>query len=547
MADRRYALAASALEQAVKISGGSPSVRANFGVSLIGLGQTELGLAQLQQAFAKDPGQARAGIALTMLYLKRNQPKNALQVIDAVVRREPGNAAALNVQGVVYVAAGDLAGGRSAYEKALTLDPRFNAARLNLARLDLAEGKPAAARGRLADLLKSEPRNGEAMFEMALLEERAGNAGEAIRWLEKAMTIPQQATHAGVYLTDLLLRQRNVDRALTVSKQVVAGAPKNLSALFARGRAQLAAGESGSARLTLKDASAVAGFDPAANMELARMQLAAKDRDGALYSVDRALKGSADYLPAHLMMAEMEIASGDYAKAEQRAKLVADRFAARGAALRIMGDLAVARGQYAAAVTHYRAALAKDQNADAALRVFRAQMLAGDTAKGLVFLDQWSKENPDEPSVQRALADGYLRTGNLTSARAVYERLLARRPGDADVLNNLAQVALRQGDKAAALAYAENAYGLAKSDAAIIDTLGWVLVQQGQLDRGIGILREARLRDPSSSEIRYHLAVALAQTGREAEARTELAQILKDGGNFDGADAARKLQRQLGP
>ena len=61
MADRRYGTAASILDQAVQLSGGAADVRTRLGVSLIGHGESELGIKQLRQAFAKDPGQARAG------------------------------------------------------------------------------------------------------------------------------------------------------------------------------------------------------------------------------------------------------------------------------------------------------------------------------------------------------------------------------------------------------------------------------------------------------------------------------------------------------
>ena len=98
-------LATPLLERAVRVAGGAPDVRADFGVSLLGDGQSELGFSQLQQAFAKDPGQAHAGVVLATLYLKRGQSKKALEVIDAVVRRDPKNVNAVNLQGVVRVAA----------------------------------------------------------------------------------------------------------------------------------------------------------------------------------------------------------------------------------------------------------------------------------------------------------------------------------------------------------------------------------------------------------------------------------------------------------
>jgi cellulose synthase operon protein C len=113
------------------------------------------------------------------------------------------------------------------------------------------------------------------------------------------------------------------------------------------------------------------------------------------------------------------------------------------------------------------------------------------------------------------------------------------------VLNNLAVVAQKQNDKAA-VGFAERAYTLRPNDPVVIDTLGWMLLGQGQLERGVGLLRDARLRDPANPEIRYHLAAALHKSGRKAEAKDELAEALKSGVTFEGIEDARKLQMELG-
>jgi len=289
----------------------------------------------------------------------------------------------------------------------------------------------------------------------------------------------------------------------------------------------------------------LASFDPDKNVEIARLQFAAGDRENAMYSLDKVLNSNADHVAALALLTESEIASGDYVKAEQHARRIAERFPTQGIGPRLLGDLAVVRSQFPAAITNYRAALAKEKNTDTALRLYRAEALAGDSAKGLVFLDQWSRDNPDDLPALGVLADEYLRTGNLAAARSAYERLLQRSPENVSALNNLAQVAMRQGDKAA-LGHAERAFQLANGDTAVMDTLGWALVQQGQLDRGIGLLRDARLRDASNPEIRYHFAAALAKAGREAEARSELKGILKDGVAFYELDDARKLEARLG-
>jgi cellulose synthase operon protein C len=545
MADRRYSQAASYLEKAVKVSGGAPNIRADFGVSLIGSGHTDLGISQLQQAFAKDPGQARAGMALATLYVKRDQPKKAVEVIDAVVQRDPKNIDAVNLQGVTHLAAGDRAGSRAAYERALALNPKYHAARLNLARLDSAEGKLDAARLRLTELLDINKNNGDAMLEFARLEEQAGRPNEAIRWLEKARTIPRYRVPAGASLSELLLRQHDFERAVVAAREAVSRANNDLSALYALARAELAAGNSSRARQVLTTMGPLAGFDTHANVDIARLQFAAGDRESAMYSLNKVIKENPDLLPALVLLTEVDIGGGDYVKAEQHANRIADRFPSKGIGLRLLGDIASVRGQSSVAITSYRAALAKEKSTDTALRLYRAYAQSGGAAKGLVFLDQWSRDNPDDAVALRVLADGRLRIGDLAAARAGYERLLQQRPDDADVLNNLAQVGIRQGDKAA-VGYAERAYARSSTDAAVLDTLGWALIKNGETDRGTALLRDARLRDSSNPEIRYHLAAALAQAGRDTEARTELEELPKDGPAFEGVEDARILQRRLG-
>ena len=88
MALGQHSKAVSLLEQASEMSGGNaPDIAANFGLSLIGSGQEELGMAQLQKAYAKNPGRAQAGVPLAMMYLKQNQTKPAIQVLLAVTKK----------------------------------------------------------------------------------------------------------------------------------------------------------------------------------------------------------------------------------------------------------------------------------------------------------------------------------------------------------------------------------------------------------------------------------------------------------------------------
>jgi putative PEP-CTERM system TPR-repeat lipoprotein len=545
MQEGNYRGASELLDQAVRTSGGAADILADFGISLAGSGKGDLAIEKLRQAWAKDQKQTRTGMILASLYLRAGQAKKALEVVETLAKNEPSNLAVLNMLGVARVAAGDRAGGRKAYEQVLAQNPGYRGAILNLSSLDVAEGKVDVARQRLLGLLKADEKNVEAMMEMASIEEGAKRFDEAARWLDRARVDPKTAITAGTRLTELHLRTGAIDKALAVAKEVLARAPEDTTVLALVARAQLAKGDASSARQTLSDMARYANYDPVAQFAVARLQVAAGNDSGAAYSLDKALGAQPDLLPALVLRAEIEIRQREFAKAEQRIKQIGEKSGGAAVALRLQGDLAMARGQQSAALAAYGSALKKDDNADMAMRLYRAHVAAGDMAKGLAFLDKWQKDHPDNSLVLRTIGDADRQLGNLAAARIAYEKILKLQPDDGQILNNLALTASLQNDKAAT-GFAERAYALRPNDPAVIDTLGWLLFRQGQGDRGLALLRDARLRDSIDPEIRYHLAAALAKSGRRTEAREEVAQALKGGASFAGIEDARKLQTELG-
>jgi len=204
----------------------------------------------------------------------------------------------------------------------------------------------------------------------------------------------------------------------------------------------------------------------------------------------------------------------------------------------------MARGRTADALRGYQKALSKDPTTDMAVRLYQAYLRSEDVAAGVQFLQGWLRDHPGDPVASRALAEGYIRVGNLAAARQQYQDLLRGATDDPLILNNLANIMFQLGDPKA-LEMAEKAHRLAPQDAGIQDTLGWLLLQRGQVDAGLKQLREARLRAPRSPEIRYHLAVALAQAGRREEALSELSSLLQEKVAFDGAKDARALLEKL--
>jgi putative PEP-CTERM system TPR-repeat lipoprotein len=544
MARRRYELANGYLEEALRMSGGSGTAHTALGLSMLGSGNELLGVEHLERALKKDPAQARAGLTLAIIELGRGRAAVAVEKAEAVAKQQPSNPVAHNILGAARTAAGDRKGARAAYEKALALQPRFVAASLNLAKLDVGEGDHAAARARLQGVLKQQPRNREALFELALVEEAARRPDEAIRLLEKARG-DRRNVAASVRLIDTYLRFRQPEKALEVAREAEAAAPEDLEVLAALGRAYSANGNDKLAQQSFSRMTRLAGFNPAWQTRIASYQLASGNTAGAVQSLERALSAQPEFVPAQVMMVEVDLQRGDLMRADQRARAIAKRDPENRAAQRLLADIALAGKKYPQAIEGYRKSLSAEPSTEAAIRLYRAHLSAGSVRDAVQSMESWLRSHPDDLEARRALAEGHLHAGDLAAARTQYEAIVAKeKTADPAVLNNLANVLLRLGD-VKALGYAEQAHQLAPQDAAIQDTLGWVLVQQGQADLGLRHLRDARLRDPQNPEIRYHLAVALARAGRRDEARQELEQALKGGAAFPDGGAAQKLMAEL--
>lgn len=543
MSQGRHAKATAVMQEALRARD-TPSVRTALGLSLMGGGQGDNALVQLEAAFAKDPAQTQAGTALVGLYLRGGQTAKAVAVAERLVQRQPANPGLFNLLGMARGQAGNVQGARDAYAQALQLDPALVGVKINLARLEVATQAYDQAAARLGEVLKADEKNVDALYEMAVLSQRRGQLPETQRWLEKASDhAGPRELRPGLALVNFQLHAGRGGPALDAAKQLYAKAPDDVPVLLAYASAQLAHRDNAAARTTLTTATRLADFNAPLQTDIARLQLAAGNLPGAAYSLEKGLSDQPDFLPAGALLTEVELRQGELAKAEQRARRIAEKYPRRAIGFSLLGDVAAARGQSGAALEAYRKAHQAEPGTETMLRLYRALSLQ-DAIKAGALADEWLRAHPQDGVVRKALADGQARSRNYAAARLNYEAALKAQPDDSEVMNNLANVLLRLKDPGAA-AMAEQALARSPGDVNVIDTLGWALFQAGQRDRALPFLRDARLRDPANPEIRFHLGSVLADAGRSSEAREELDAALKSGRPFEGSAQAQRLLASL--
>jgi len=546
MGKKKFQQASELFEQAARLSPDVTDAAVGLGMSQLGVGRIDQGLAQLQAAFDKDSGQSRAGMVLASSYLVRGDAVRAAEIARKVVAKEPENLSALNLLGVALSAAKDVSGARAAFTKAARLQRNFLPVQLNLVRLDIAEGKGEAARKRLDALLKVSTDNPEALLELARLERMQRRPAEAIRALQRVRTgqAKAQAVKPLLYLVELYLQAGDAQNALAVALELETAHPENLSVLAAVGQSHQAGGNFDKARLSFNRMTRVASDNSSALIRIARLLMGVRAFDDAGLALKKALTYNPGLLPADFMMVELDLQAGRLDAAAKRATALRTANPGLAPAARLLGAVYMAQKKPAAAIKEFKLALSKERNGVNTLALFQAYVEAGDSKAAIDLMQAWLRDYPNDTAAESALAEAYLRSGQWQQARTAYLAVVKNRPQDVAALNNLANVLLKLNDPEA-LSYAKQAHALAGGDPNVADTLGWILVRNGQAQQALPYLRDARLRAASNRVIQYHLGVALHQLGRKAEAKRELQGAVSGAGSFDGIEDARALLRQL--
>jgi putative PEP-CTERM system TPR-repeat lipoprotein len=311
MQNGRYDIATRYLETALKLSRSNPEVRARLAMSRIGGGFEEQGLADLSALFNEDPQTHKfIGLILASLEPKRGGFARAVEVALTMLESDPDNTTLLNLLGAAQMSLGRSDAARFAFEKALALDNTFLLARIILGKLEAVFGNLSAARQMFNEAVEARPGSEAAMLELGKLERRVGRAGDGLRWLQKPQVTAPNSVPVGLALVGLHLSTRDVAEAIRVAREVESREPENMDLLATLARTHQVGRREDQALDVFKQMARIAGFDAKVLYRAARLQLRARARGDAMYSLDKALKGDATHPPSRLLLIELQIHSG---------------------------------------------------------------------------------------------------------------------------------------------------------------------------------------------------------------------------------------------
>ena len=161
LANNDLAKASVYYERAAGLDKESALTRTMLGQVRLAMGDADRAMKDLESASELDATGYQPDLALIAAHLRRKEFDKALEAANTLEKKQPDNPLTYNVKGVIYAAKGDAKNARASFAKALELKFDYLPAALNLARLDIAEKNPEAARGRFEAIIAKQPKNEE--------------------------------------------------------------------------------------------------------------------------------------------------------------------------------------------------------------------------------------------------------------------------------------------------------------------------------------------------------------------------------------------------
>lgn len=463
--------------------------------------------------------------------------------VDALIKRDPKNVRLLNLAAAWLANQGDAAGARAYIGQALIAAPKDARTLVNLGRLEMTAGRNEEARKAFEAALASDPKSGDAYFALAIMAEKQRDLPAAIRCISDWRKADPDAPQPRLLLARAAFHDRNPVEGHKLVDEALKLAPNSAPVEGAVGQLLIEAGLYDEALGHFRKAVDLDTRDPRYLLGAARAQLAREQREAARESLERALAIRPNWVPAVVLLAQIEL----WNKRVDAALALADGLkkdpAGANMGLLLEGDIRLAVGQTEQAAKAYAESTKLQPSAEAAVGESRARRIArlAQPADPLVV---WLSRRPDDTRVRLELAQTYQASGALDDAVREYERVLQVQPDSLIALNNLAWLYGERGDPRGE-ALARQAFEMAPQAGPVADTLGWILLKSGKTDEGLKILVEAHDLDKKNPEIEYHLGAALLRAGKKVEARRALESAIEAGNAAPWVSQARQLLAEI--
>jgi tetratricopeptide (TPR) repeat protein len=395
----------------------------------------------------------------------------------------------------------------------------------------------------LQSLVSKTPDNHLLRFNLARAYMAKNDPEQARLQLESAIKIRPDFLVARDMLAQIYLGKKDYSKALKEAEDVIAMNKNDLQARLTRSSALMSLGDGQKAREEIDGILQMAPNNPDARYQAGFLAWQQKDYKHA--QEDFAQLSKSNPKDSRGLLGMVETMSADNHMPEA-IKLMEDAVAkdpSRRDLVLGLANLYVRDMRYDAAISRYQDLLKSDpKSADLLLRLAETQRRKGDVNGAIDTFRRASQVAPSDarPLLQLGLLlDG---TGRRDQAQPIYEQVLKLQPDHPIALNNLAFIKAEGGQNLdEALTMAQRARQGMPNSPDIMDTLGWIYLKKNLSDDAIRTFKELIVADPNRAAYHYHYGMALLQKGDKPSAKRELETAIKFNPSKDDAGKIRQL------
>ncbi len=480
----------------------------------VSVGRVPEAIAILEQLVTEKGAFAPVKIRIALIDYVNGRRSEASKQLDEVVAREPKNSDALAIKAHVLLGDRKLQEAQAAADAAVMADQ--NALRAHFARgkVMLALGRADEARKSFREVIRIDPRAGEADIELAQLSLRAREIDSAVAFADQAVAIMPADVDARLTLArTLMVRESDIPRADAQVRLLLQAFPASAEVQEVRGELALAKGDTATATQAFERALALNPASWNSLTQLVTMDVKAKRLANARIRVDAALAKSPNAPETLLLAAKTYAANGN--------SLVAEKYLKRAIELDT-SNLEAYTTLAALYLIDRRLGDARDEFIQIAQR--EPTSVAPATMVGIISEAQ----------------------GDRATAAKWYDKALQIDPRAAPAANNLAWIYAERGENLdAALQLAQTAYAALPGLPEVSDTLGWVYYKKDLPSLALPMMLRTIELDKDNPQYQYHLGMLYAKNGEDNKARAALQRALQLRPDFEGSDEARRALASL--
>ncbi len=542
----KYEQGTEFFEKAVKIKPEENKLKTQLALSRFAAGDARAAQSNLQEILEKDPNSKQAAVFMTLISLREKNFEAAIASADMLIKQSTDNPIGYNLKGAAFLGQGKKQQARSFFEKALEVSPTYYSALMNLAQLELAEGNEAKAVTVYQDILKANKDHAGAMIALARIYKKNKDYVSAEDYYRRISEAAPNNLRIRIEFSEFFLLQKKFDHAKAVAQQIIIDFPDQAAGFEASGNIDLLRNDTASAVVNFEHMAAILVDNADAYQILGRAQLRSRDTAAARKTFEKALLMTENKSTLLIDLVGLESSDKKFNKAQRYIDLLREINNKNAVSYVLEGRLLAMQGRNAESLEIFlKASELGAKGSRFTVDLARAHIANDQTDKALGLMHSWLSEKQGDLAVRHILAGYYLRVQEHKKSIEQYEIILAQNAENPIALNNIAWLYSQVGEDEKALKAADQAYNLFPNEASFIDTYAWILVQQGDNDRGLELLKKAISKDPKMMEVRYHLAVALNNSGSVNAARRELETVVGSGSIFDGMEEAKSLLKKL--